>query len=143
MQMSQAMRHSPEPAYPWNVVLEFETNVLDLFSDQHLVGFAEHAKLEVDLDYENKSYADNPGLSKPASVTIIAIGRRLYIASSVKANNCIAQYGHTKIKAALLQSRMETTSRMPRRTNANCGEQSAANLYFTLNPGGNLSGGVV
>lgn len=143
MRVSESMRGASERAYCWNAVLEYDCDTVGSFSDGQLAGLAQHAKEQVDNDYIKRSPCEYPGIRKPATVTAIAIGTRIYIASSVKAGNFIMNYGHEKVREALLKTQMEISSTTHHRTHANCGEQAATHLFYTFNPEGSLAGSLV
>lgn len=143
MRVSESMLGASERAYCWNAVLEYHCDTAKSFSDAQLAGLAQQAKKQIDDDYIKRSPFKYPGIRKPAAVTVIAIGTRIYIASSVKASNFIMNYGHEKVREALLKTQMKISSTKYHRTQANCGEQAATHLFYTLNPEDCLAEGVV
>lgn len=137
------MGGGPQKAYSSNAVLEFESNTAKSFSDQQLAGIAQEAKRQMDEDYVNRSQSLYTGIRKPTAVTVLAIGNRIYIASSIKTSNYIMNSGHDNVKAALLRTQEELGRIKPHRTNANCGELAASHLFYTLDPESSMAGGVV
>lgn len=143
MKISESMGGGAQRAYSWNTVLEFESNTAKSFSDQKLAGIAQEAKRQMDKDYVNRSPSQYTGIRKPTAVTVLAIGNRMYIASSIKASNYIIDSGHKNFKVALLRTQEELCRIKPHRTNANCGELAASHLFYTLDPESSMAGGVV
>lgn len=78
------MHGASEKAYSWNAVLEFGSSTVELFSDEQLAGLAQEVKQQIDEDYIHRSPSAYPGIRKPATVTVLAIWNRIYIASAVK-----------------------------------------------------------
>ncbi len=87
--------------------LEFESNTAKSFSGQQLAGIAQEAKRQMDKDYVNRSPSQYTGIRKPTAVTVLAIGNRIYIASTIKASNYIMDSGHKNVKVALLRTQEE------------------------------------
>lgn len=143
MEISKSMRTAPNRAYSWNVVLQYDDKTVGTFTDGQLLGLAQHFKQELDRNYHKWRPVDYPEIRKPAAVSVIAIGSCIYVASSIKSGNYINHHGHGLVQGALLKCKRETKSTQDHRTNANCGEQAAAHLYFTLNGDVSLTGGVV
>lgn len=103
---------------------------LGAFSDGQLAALAQHTKKKgIDLDYNTKSPGDWPGICELIAVSVIAIGGRIYVASNVKGGKYNICHEHERVRAALLQGQVETSSIRYHRTTANCGEQAAA-IYF-------------
>lgn len=143
MRVSESTLGASERAYCWNAVLEYDCDTAEYFSDGQLAGLAQHAKEQIDNDYIKRSPSKYPSIYKAATVTVIAIGTRIYIASSMKASNFIMNSGPEKVREALLKTQMEILRTTYHRNQANCGEQAATYLFYTFNPEGCLAGGVV
>ncbi|MCJ1347400.1 hypothetical protein MMC31_005625, partial [Peltigera leucophlebia] len=74
MRVSESIRGASEKAYSWNAVLEYDRNIVESFSDGQLAGLAQEAKQQIDDDYIKRRPCEYPGIRKPATVTVIAIG---------------------------------------------------------------------
>lgn len=77
----------------------------------------------------------------PGAVSLIAIGRRAYLATSIKGRaNYIEINGKYEVRRALAQCGADYGNH---RTHGNCGEEASAELYFQTNPTQSLTGGKV
>lgn len=152
VQLATEPTDNPRHKHSWMSIVEFDKNVVDIFSDEEIVGLARRAFDDMKADYgrndppwkdpKNNIDADQPK-DAPAAMSAIAIGQQLFLSSSVRGGGLgYTPSAFTKVREALIQCQMETGGNTKHLTLAGCGEPMAA--HIALQSGlGSLNGAKV
>ena len=129
--------------YTWLSMVEYDQNIVDIFSDGDIVGIVRQAHKDMetdhardDADWKKPEYnIDAKRLARaPAVMTGIVFGKRLYLASSVKGIGLGLAYlptgGNDKVREALISCQVQSAQDKMHRTWAGCGEPMAAHIAF-------------
>lgn len=135
---------SPGCSYSWNFVVEFDIDISTELCDNELLWLAKLGYDEMVIAYQSLKPHRYPKIKMPNAATLIAIGHRVYLATSVRGGaNHIVMNGNYKVRAALAQCGADYGNYAHHRTSGNCGEQACAQLYFEVNPNESLTGAKV
>ena len=144
MKISNTFASASPPSYSWNSILEFDTDISKELSNDEIVGLAKQGYDEMVIAYNRLKPHLYPNIKLSRAVTLIAIGHKAYLASSVRGgSNYIEQHGSYKVRGALAQYGAEYSNHPHHRAGGNCGEQACSHLYFETNPNQSLIGGKV
>lgn len=116
MEVFETMRLAPKTGYSWNMVLEYDHNTVASLSDEQLAGTAElakHAKKEMSHNLEKRHDRDCHGIRKPAAVSVIAVERCLYVASSIKSSTILSIMNRQFCSGVEWKSQAPRTGPMP------------------------------
>ena len=121
-------------------IVEFDKNVVDIFSDEEIVGLARRAFDDMNADFSRndppwKEPKNNIGEDQPKTaplvMTPIAFGQRLFLSSSVRGGGlAYTPFAHVRVWEALIECQMETGGNTKHRTLAGCGEPMTAHIGF-------------
>ncbi len=84
---------NPRHKHAWTSIVEFDKNVVDIFSDEEIVGLARRGFDDMNADFSRndppwKDPKNNIGTDQPKAaplvMTAIAFGQRLFLSSSVR-----------------------------------------------------------
>lgn len=127
-------------SYSWNSLVEFDIDISTELSNQELLWLARLGYNEMVIAYRKLKVHRYPNIKMPNAITLIAIGHRAYLATSITGGaNCIEMKGNYKVRAALAQCGADYGNHADHRTRGNCGEQACAQLYFDVNPNQSLT----
>lgn len=144
MKISNTFASASPPSYSWNSILEFDRDISMELSNEELVGIAKQGYDEMVIAYSRLKPHLYPNIKLSRAVTLIAIGHRAYLASSVRGRpSYIEMYGNYKVRGALAQCGAEYSNHPCHRTGGNCGAQACSHLYFETNPNQSLLGAKV
>lgn len=152
VQLATEPTENPRHKHSWMSIAEFDKNVVDIFSDEEIVGLARRAFDDMKADFGRndppwKDPANNIGedqpMAAPVAMSAIAIGQQLFLSSSVRGGGLgYTPSASTAVREALIQCQMETGGNTKHRTLAGCGEPMAA--HIALQSGlGSLNGAKV
>ena len=144
MKISNTFASASPPSYSWNSILEFDHDISKELSNDELVGLAKQGHDEMVIAYNRLKPHLYPNIKLSRAVTLIVIGRKAYLASSVRGGpSYIDTNGNCKVRGALAQCAAEYSNHSRHRNGGNCGEQACSHLYFEKNPNQSLTGGKV
>lgn len=128
-------------SYSWNFVVEFDIDISTELCDNELLWLAKLGYDEMVIAYQSLKPHRYPKIKMPNAATLIAIGHRVYLATSVRGGaNHIVMNGNYKVRAALAQCGADYGNYAHHQTS---GEQACAQLYFKVNPNESLTGAKV
>lgn len=136
IKMNANLSQRDKPVYTFTSIVEFDQSLNPPLSDPEIVNLAEQAFNDMDIQkYPKKQKAQ-------AIIVLQGKDERIYIASSIKGGaEFVVLSGHTKVRAALLECQLESSSMEKKhRTGGNCGEQMVTHIFFNLNNDGDLTG---
>ena len=144
MKISNNFASASPPSYPWNSILEFDNDISKELSNDELVRLAKQGYDEIVLAYNRLQPHLYPKIKLSRAITLIVIGRKAYLASSVRGGpSYIDINGICKVRGALAQCGAEYSNHSCHRNGGNCGEQACSHLSFEKNPNQSLTGGKV
>ena len=140
VQLATEPNDKPRMKFAWTSIVEFDENVVDMFSDEEIVGMAKVAWADMKADWQTKPWKKSPynlpnkQIDKvPRVMTVIVHGKNMYFASSVQGKGLALPFtaaGHPKVREALIACQVESTTGKPHDNKASCGEPMAAHIAF-------------
>jgi hypothetical protein len=129
-------------AFAWSRHLKFDTDVSKL-DDAQLwqMAYDGYAEMKEDM----KLYSVGKKGDQPSAMTVLAVGKEIFLASSMKhSGNFAFEYPPTKVSRILEQCQITFNEAggegdAGHKNNADCAEVMSAQMYFTTDQGENTS----